>query len=94
MNSLLPADVAVQGAREVGPEFHARFSARYRRYRYLVLDNGLKTLLVERMILGGLVLAYNADLTGDVHRATRRRHDNVAEAASGHHGLGRDQVVG
>lgn len=44
-NSLLPADVAVQWAREVGPDFHARFSATYRRYRYLVLNRAQRTAL-------------------------------------------------
>jgi len=45
VNSLLPADVAVQWAREVGPDFHARFSARYRRYRYLVLTRAQRSAL-------------------------------------------------
>jgi len=46
VNSLLPADVAVQWAREVPPGFHARFSARYRRYRYLVLARAQRPALL------------------------------------------------
>jgi tRNA pseudouridine38-40 synthase len=38
MNALLPDDVRVLAAREVGPEFHARYSATRRDYRYLI-DN-------------------------------------------------------
>jgi tRNA pseudouridine38-40 synthase len=36
LNALLPDDVAVVGAAEAPPEFHARFSARSRSYRYRI----------------------------------------------------------
>ncbi len=36
MNSFLPADIVIQSIREVGSEMHARFSAKYRKYRYCV----------------------------------------------------------
>lgn len=38
VNTHLPDGVAVRWAQEVGDEFHARFSARGRRYRYLLLN--------------------------------------------------------
>ena len=38
VNSHLPSGVAVRWAQPVGDEFHARFSARGRRYRYLLLN--------------------------------------------------------
>ncbi len=38
VNSNLPAGVAVRWAQPVSDEFHARFSARGRRYRYLLLN--------------------------------------------------------
>ncbi len=38
VNSHLPDGVAVRWAQPVGDEFHARFSARGRRYRYLLLN--------------------------------------------------------
>ncbi len=38
VNSHLPAGVAVRWAQPVAEEFHARFSARGRRYRYLLLN--------------------------------------------------------
>ena len=39
------ADIAVRWSREVTDEFHARFSARYRRYRYLVLTRAQRSAL-------------------------------------------------
>jgi tRNA pseudouridine38-40 synthase len=38
LNARLPADVAVVSGEEVPEEFHARYSARWRRYRYRYLD--------------------------------------------------------
>src|ERR1700704_2122642 len=38
LNARLPADVAVLSAQEVPEAFHARYSARWRRYRYRYLD--------------------------------------------------------
>jgi tRNA pseudouridine38-40 synthase len=38
LNAKLPADVAVLSAEEVPDAFHARYSARWRRYRYRYLD--------------------------------------------------------
>ena len=37
-NTLLPGDVRIIGAREVAVDFHARFSALSRAYRYLILN--------------------------------------------------------
>jgi len=48
LNASLPQDVRVVDAREVGPEFHARFSARAKTYRYL-LRNGSTVSPFERM---------------------------------------------
>lgn len=38
LNALLPEDIAVVDADEVPPDFHARFSARSREYRYTILN--------------------------------------------------------
>jgi tRNA pseudouridine38-40 synthase len=38
LNARLPEDVAVLTAEEVSDDFHARYSARWRRYRYRYLD--------------------------------------------------------
>ena len=42
VNALLPAAVSVRWAREVAPEFHARFSAEARRYRYVLLNRAMR----------------------------------------------------
>jgi tRNA pseudouridine38-40 synthase len=42
VNAHLPPQVAVCWAREVGPDFHARFSARSRAYRYLLLNRPVR----------------------------------------------------
>ena len=51
LDALLPADVAVHGLRRVPREFHPRFAARYREYRYTVW-NGPRSPLRERTALG------------------------------------------
>ena len=44
-NRYLPADIAVQWCREVPAFFHARNSARRRRYRYLLLESPVRPAL-------------------------------------------------
>ena len=38
LNALLPGDIAITGAEETAPDFHARFSATSRTYRYTILN--------------------------------------------------------
>jgi len=45
LNARLPADVAVLDLHEVDPDFHARYSARWRRYRYRYLDRAVRPAL-------------------------------------------------
>ena len=65
-NANLPEDVTVHWVRPVAEDFHARFSARERRYRYLILNRWVRPALlrgrvtwfhkpldVERMRAGG-----------------------------------------
>ncbi len=44
-NTLLPDDVSIAWARPVGENFHARHSARFRRYRYLILNRAVRPAL-------------------------------------------------
>lgn len=44
-NRYLPSDIALQWCQPVGPDFHARFSAIGRRYRYLLLQSMLRPAL-------------------------------------------------
>lgn len=48
MNSLLPAAIAALEAREVAPEFHARYSAKSRLYRYDILNREVRSALQGR----------------------------------------------
>ena len=47
-NTALPDGVSVRWARPVGPDFHARFSARARAYSYLVLNRDARPALDGR----------------------------------------------
>ena len=47
LNARLPADVAVLGAEEVPADFHARYSARWRHYRYRYLDRPVRPALAR-----------------------------------------------
>ena len=51
IEALLPADIAISGVRRVPDEFHPRYAARYREYRYTVW-NGPHRPLIERYALG------------------------------------------
>lgn len=48
LNSLLPPDIVAKGAEEVGPDFHPRFSAVSRVYRYLVDNRPVPSALLRR----------------------------------------------
>ncbi len=45
LNAILPRDIVVCSATEVSPEFHARFSATSRRYRYTILNRAYPSAL-------------------------------------------------
>lgn len=55
-NTLLPPDIAVTWSRHTGEDFHARFSARARRYRYI-----LQNTLNRPGIFGSGVALYHGD---------------------------------
>ena len=50
VNSHLPESVAVRWAQQVPSDFHARFSARGRRYRYLLLNRAERPGLMARRV--------------------------------------------
>ena len=49
-NRFLPADIALQWCRPVAPSFHARNSARGRRYVYLLLESPVRPALEAGMV--------------------------------------------
>jgi tRNA pseudouridine38-40 synthase len=48
LNRFLPSSVAVRWARQVGPEFHARYAATARSYEYWILNDPVRSPLYER----------------------------------------------
>jgi len=48
VNSMLPQDIVVRQAREVPADFHARFSARGKWYRYTIYQNDVRSPLAVR----------------------------------------------
>ena len=50
LNSVLPRDIACRGAQRVGLEFDACRDARYKVYRYRILDMGERSPLRERWV--------------------------------------------
>lgn len=50
VNSLLPKTVRVTEARRVSPDFHARFSANYRRYNYIIHRRATTSALIADLV--------------------------------------------
>lgn len=50
VNTHLSADIGVNWAREVEDEFHARFSATARRYRYIILNSPIRSTILNEGI--------------------------------------------
>ena len=59
-NRYLPADIAVQWCRPVPADFHARYAARGRRYRYLLLQSPVRPAL-EAGSVGWVFRSLDAD---------------------------------
>lgn len=51
LNALLPRDVAVYGAWDVSSDFHARFGATWRRYRYLLDPAPVAAPMLRHMVV-------------------------------------------
>ncbi len=47
VNTHLPKDIAVSWVQEVNEDFHARFSATARRYRYIIYNNPLRSAILS-----------------------------------------------
>jgi tRNA pseudouridine38-40 synthase len=66
-NAHLPAAIAVQWACEIAPEFHARYSATARTYRYVLYNHP-----VRPSVLAGLVGWFHLPLDAEAMRAGAR----------------------
>lgn len=49
-NTSLPAEIAVTWARQVDEDFHARFSAEARRYRYVIFQRNVPSALLRQRV--------------------------------------------
>jgi tRNA pseudouridine38-40 synthase len=74
LNAKLPADVAVLSAEEMPDEFHARYSARWRRYRYRYLDRPSRPAL-ERGRCWQIRGPLDVDAMSQAAKALVGRHD-------------------
>jgi tRNA pseudouridine38-40 synthase len=76
LNGRLPPDVAVRDLRRVPAEFHPRYAARYREYRYTVW-NGPRSPLRERTALG-MRVPLDTDAMARAATVFEGRHDFTA----------------
>lgn len=72
LNSLLPLDIRIMGARDVPPEFHPRYDAKKRWYRYLINTAPQRipffndyALWIPRKLDTGLLKCYCACVRGE-----------------------------
>jgi len=73
-NTRLPADVRVIWCQPMTDEFHARYSARARRYRYTILNRAIPPAM-QRHFLSWERLPLNADAMNTAAQALVGQHD-------------------
>ena len=49
-NSLLPPTISIRWAKQVGADFHARFAATARKYRYVIFNNSVKPAILSNLV--------------------------------------------
>jgi len=49
-NAILPPTISICWSRQVSPDFHARFSATSRRYRYIFYNNKVKPAILSNLV--------------------------------------------
>lgn len=67
VNTHLPDDIAITWAREVSDQFHARYSATARRYRYVIYNNPLRS----GNLAHGLTHVYQPLNADSMHKAAQ-----------------------
>ena len=82
MNAILPQDVAVLDVSEVGAEFHARYSATRRSYRYLI-DNAPVALPMLRHLTLHVEQPLDVEAMDAALRLLEGQHDFAAFATVG-----------
>ena len=82
LNGLLARDVAVVGARDVPEDFHARYSARAKTYRYTILNRRQRSALLAGTSLH-VPYPLDVDAMADALRHLRGTHDFRSFESSG-----------
>lgn len=92
LNSLLPEDISISDARDVSLSFHARFSAKSKTYRYLILNQDYPSALLRNYTH---YFSHKLDLN-KMRRAAKillGRHDFAAFCASGSSVIGTTRTI-
>ena len=82
LNTMLPADVRIRKSEDIDDDFHARFSTRGKRYRYLIYQNAHAGAL-NRNTHAHVIYPLDDDLMRTEAQALVGTHDFAAFAASG-----------
>lgn len=82
LNTMLPPDIRIRHSREVSEDFHARFSTKGKRYRYLFYDAPHAGAL-NRNTHAHIIYPLNEKLMAEEARTLIGTHDFGAFAASG-----------
>ncbi len=82
LNTMLPSDIRVQHSEDVGADFHARFCAKGKLYRYLILEAPHASAL-RRNTHAHVIYPLNVERMREEAQALLGTHDFAAFAASG-----------
>ncbi len=82
LNTMLPGDIRVLDAEPADPDFHARYAARSKTYRYRILSGGVSSPF-ERRYAWHIPQALDCPAMRDTTVLLRGRHDFAAFQASG-----------
>ncbi len=82
LNTMLPADVRIRKSEDIDDDFHARFSTRGKRYRYLIYQNAHAGAL-NRNTHAHVIYPLDDDLMRTEAQALVGTHGFAAFAASG-----------
>jgi len=81
LNANLPSDIAVKSAEECAPDFHPRFSAQGRRYRYTIYNRPIRSPLAARYVWQVWPSALNLEVMQAASRQLLGQHDFAAFGA-------------
>ena len=82
LNTMLPADIRVRASEECAPDFHARYQAKGKIYRYLI-DNAPHASALGRRTHAHSIYPLDASLMDEEAQSMVGTHDFGAFAASG-----------